>query len=242
MAGRNQRNDVRATSWVLRCACLMAGCFALLELGIALMEAQKAIGATTRAAEEVRAAAAGWRAYSDVQVAVLTSPKAQKAIEAGIEAAAVWNGTGRLFNKQVIPRIMDTLDSLNIASLSLDKLVRDTSNSLNKQVLPSAESTLISANDLIQTAAEEIKKNSEATLDVLEGARKVVEAPELLGSLAEMESSLTHIDMVAKHLEEASKELPSIARSVEEIAQTSSRWRGWILMSQVASAISRAIF
>ncbi|MFH1739485.1 MAG: hypothetical protein ABIH23_10805, partial [bacterium] len=86
---------MRATSWVLKCACLMAGCFSLLSLGMFMHEARKlaiesqqVVSRTQDVLEQVRLAAVGIREYSDEQVARLRDPKNQKALDATIQAGA----------------------------------------------------------------------------------------------------------------------------------------------------------
>ena len=56
---------------------------------------------------------------------------------------------------------------------------------------------------------------------------------------AERPQSFTH---VTAELERASQQMPEIARSINQIASTSSRYRRWILLSQIFSAVARAFF
>lgn len=71
------------------------------------------------------------RDYSRVQLARLRDRCNSKAIDAAIQAAAVFNATGRLINTQLIPRGMLTLDGLAESAASLNRMIQATHLSLN---------------------------------------------------------------------------------------------------------------
>ena len=69
--------------------------------------------------------------YARYQTQQLQDPRNQKALDAGIQALAVFNGTGRLINREVVPRAMEVLDNLSNATASLDRAIQATDRSVN---------------------------------------------------------------------------------------------------------------
>ena len=49
-----------------------------------------------------------------------------------------------------------------------------------------------------------------------------------------------NVSGITEELEKASQQMPEITKSVNQIASTSSRYRRWILLSQIFSAVARA--
>ena len=120
----------------LKALCLVAAVFVMVEAGRALRElrdlshsASAVIAEASGAAAELRKAATSVSEYARYQTDRLHDPRNEKALEAGIQALAVLNGTGRLINRQVIPRTMAVLDSLSNATASLDRAIQATDRS-----------------------------------------------------------------------------------------------------------------
>ncbi|MFH1741393.1 MAG: hypothetical protein ABIH23_20505 [bacterium] len=206
------------------------------------IESQQVVSRTQDVLEQIRLAAVGIREYSDEQVVRLRDPKNQKALDATIQAGAVWNGTGRLMNKEVLPRAMKVLDNLAASTESLDQFLRATDRELNGGVLPGAAVTiqeLATVAREVNTAAQGL---TEAVTASAEDIHRVLGDPAITASLTAIQGSAEHIEVATKHLEEAAAEIPEIMESVQEIAKTSSRFRVWVLLSQIGSTIGRVFF
>ncbi len=108
---------------ILKALCLLVGIFALVEAGLAFRDvarisraASVTVTEASGAAVELRKTAAAVAEYAQHQTRQLMDPRNQKALDAGIQALAVFNGTGRLINREVIPRAMEVLDNLSNAT------------------------------------------------------------------------------------------------------------------------------
>jgi len=91
----------------LKAFCLLAGVFALSAVGLSALRIEQETSGLVR---DARVTLAMVSDYSREQIARLRDPKQQKALDAGIQTMAVFNGTGRLINTQVLPRAMRVLD------------------------------------------------------------------------------------------------------------------------------------
>jgi hypothetical protein len=234
---------------ILKSLCLLAAVFAIAEAGLALRDVArltKAAAVTVTeaggAAAELRKTAAAVSEYAQRQTRQLMDPRNQKALDAGIQALAVFNGTGRLINREVIPRAMDVLDNLSNAAASLERAIQATDKSVNAALLPQSQ-------ELLETTSRAISA-SRSTLDAVSGqinqagsdVHAILADPALKSILAETYAIATHADGIAANVEESSKRMPLIAADVERIAATSSRYRKAILLSQILSALARAFF
>jgi len=182
------------------------------------------------------------RYYSREQLARLRDPRNSKAIDAAIQAAAVFNGTGRLINTQLIPRAIRTLDGLADSTASLNRMIEATNGSINAEIAPEAVRSLQSANSTmgqLSIALQDTRERANAGLDDI---HQLLSDPAWPASLNSIQSATENVSRVTAELEKASKEMPEIAQSVSQIASTSSRYRRWILLSQIFSAVARAFF
>lgn len=183
---------------------------------------------------EVRTAAHSVSNYTQVQIAALQSPKSQKAIQAGIEAAAALKGTIQLVNRQSIPRVNRTLDSLDSAITSLDRLTTDSNTAINQSLLPEAVNTLQSLQNSLQTV-------SETTETVGSDIHRITSDSSIPATLAELESTSRHVDEISNQLALAAQSAPTIMGSVDKIARTSAKYQKLLLLTQILAAIGRAI-
>jgi len=230
----------------LKCLCLLAAAFALVEAGLAFRNIGRASSAamTTvdNVAEEMEKTAAVVSEYARYQTQQLQDPRNRKALDAGIQALAVFNGTGRLINRQVIPRAMEVLDSLSNATASLDRAIQATDQSVNGDLLPESKRLLAGTTDAVASTRKSVDETTALILQAGNDIHTILSDPALKSILVETREIATHADGIASNLEEASKRMPLIAADVERIAATSSRYRKAILLSQILSALARAFF
>ncbi len=233
----------------LKCLCLIAAIFALVGAGLAFREigrvSQSATDAATEirgVAQELRKTAAAVSEYAQHQTQQLMDPRNQKALDAGIQAFAVFNGTGRLINREVIPRAMDVLDNLSNATASLDRAIQATDKSVNAELLPESKRVLTGATDAIAATKNSAEAATTQIVQAGNDIHSILSDPAIKSILAETTQIADHTDSVAANLEEASKQMPRIAADVERIAATSSRYRKAVLLSQILSALARAFF
>ncbi len=234
---------------ILKSLCLLAAVFALAEAGLAfrhVAELTKAAAVTVTeaggAAAELRKTAAAVSEYAQHQTKQLMDPRNQKALDAGIQALAVFNGTGRLFNREVIPRAMEVLDNLSNAAASLDRAVQATDKSVNAGLLPESRQLLSAASAAITATKSTVEATSNQVIQAGSDIHAILADPALKSILSEINAIATHADGIAANIEESSKQVPLIAADIERIAETSSRYRKAILLSQILSALARAFF
>jgi len=226
----------------LKIVALAAAAFALIELGLFFKDMCSLAKGASAIIDEAKGAVSELRNYSREQLARLHDPRNSKAIDAAIQTAAVFNGTGRLINTQLIPRAMKTLDALAESTASLNRVIRATDHSVNAEIAPEAVRSLQSANSTmgqLSIALQDTRERANAGLDDI---HQLLSDPAWAASLDSIQSATENVSRVAAELEKASKEMPEIAQSVNQIASTSSRYRRWILLSQIFSAVARAFF
>jgi prefoldin subunit 5 len=234
---------------ILKSLCLLAAIFALAEAGLASRDIAKLTKAAAvmvteavGAAIELRKTATAVSEYAQHQTKQLMDPRNQKALDAGIQAPAVFNGTGRLINREVIPRAMDVLDNLSNATASLDRAIQTTDKSVNADLLPESRRLLQTTSEAISVTKGTIDEASRQIAQTGSDIHAILADPALKSIVARIDAIATHADGITANIEESSKQMPLIAADIERIAATSSRYRKAILLSQIMSALARAFF
>jgi hypothetical protein len=166
----------------------------------------------------------------------------QKALDAGIQALAVFNGTGRLINREVIPRAMEVLDNLSNATASLDRAIQSTDKSVNAELLPESQRLLQATSEAISATKHTVDEASAQIAQAGNDIHAILADPALKSIIEQTNAIATHADGIAANAEESSKQMPLIAADVERISATTSRYRKAILLSQILSALARAFF
>ena len=178
----------------LKILLLAAAVFALAELGLFFRDMRSAAKETTATMAEAKAAVSELRDYSREQLTRLRDPRNSKAIDAAIQTAAVFNGTGRLINTQLIPRAMKTLDGLAESTESLNRMIQETNQSLNAEIAPEAVSGLENLNKSLQEASGRANAN-------LDDIHRLLSDPSLAQDQQEMMAILQHTDGFMRHAE-----------------------------------------
>jgi len=240
---------MKTITTILKSLCLLAATFALAEAGLAFREIAKvsrtASAAVTEAggaAAELRKASTAVSEYAQRQTKQLMDARNQKALDAGIQALAVFNGTGRLINREVIPRAMEVLDNLSNATASLDRAIQSTDKSVNAELLPESQRLLQTTSEAISATKHTVDEASGRIVQAGNDIHAILADPALKSIIEETNAIATHADGIAANIEESSKQMPLITADIERIAATSSRYRKAILLSQILSALARAFF
>jgi hypothetical protein len=234
---------------ILKSICLLAAIFALVEVGLAF----RGIAVVSRAAAvtvteaggataELRKTATAVSEYAQHQTKQLMDPRNQKALDAGLQALAVFNGTGRLINREVIPRVMEVLDNLSNSAASLDRAIQATDKSVNANLLPESRQLLSATSEAISATKSTVEATSNQILQAGSDIHAILADSALKSILTETNAIASDADGIAANIEESSKQMPLIAADLERIAATSSRYRKAILLSQILSALARAFF
>ena len=221
---------------------LAAAVFTVWELGLFFRDMRSTAREASATMAEAKAAVSDLRDYSREQLARLRDPRNSKAIDAAIQTAAVFNGTGRLINTQLIPRAMRTLDGLGESTATLNRLIEETDRSINAEVVPEAVSSLQSADEALKELSIALQGASGRTNASLDDIHSILSDPAWAASLDSIQSATENVSGITAELENASREMPEITKSVNQIATTSSRYRRWILLSQILSAVARTFF
>jgi hypothetical protein len=90
--------------------------------------------------------------YAQYKTKQLMDPRIQMVLGAGIQALAVFNGTGRFINREIIPRAMGVFDNLSNAAISLDKAIQSKGKFVNVQLLAEARQLLSTTSEAISAA------------------------------------------------------------------------------------------
>lgn len=154
--------------------------------------------------------------YITLQLSLLRSSREQKAIQAGLEAAAAAKGTILLVNKVVIPRVLTELDSLNQATQSLNTMVENTDLQVNSLLLPQATATIKQAESSLQAVQVE-------TQTIGGDIHTLVAGEDLKTALNSLTGASHELDLSMIHVEEAMQKMPTIAGHIETITGNSSK-------------------
>jgi hypothetical protein len=214
---------------------LAAGVFALAELGLFFRDMRSAAKETSATMAEAKAAVCELRDYSREQLARLRDPRNAKAIDAAIQTAAVFNGTGRLINTQLIPRAMKTLDGLAESTASLNRMFQSTDHSVNAEITPEVVRLLQSSDAALKELSTALRDASGRVNASFDDLHHLLSDPAWVASLDSIQSATENVSGITAELERASQQMPEITTSINQIASTSSRYRRWILLSQIFS-------
>jgi hypothetical protein len=241
-------NTVRSIAIVIL-ALTLAVCALILtrDAHCLLLKADSAATKVDGAVTQVERTAKLVADYAEKQKVILESPKNQKALEAGWQTAAVLNGTAKDINKVLMPRLRDTLDSLNGAVGSFNKgaqaitgLVMNTDRSLNEQLLPNLAETARALGVSIQAITGSIQEIAAKSTMSVDEIHELLVDPEWKAALASIAATTAHVDAIAGNLEVASRQAPAIAESVEKIAKTSSKYQKLLLLAELLATIAKA--
>jgi len=175
-------------------------------------------GITTlnQSATDLRSITGATQEYVNLQLGLLRSSREQKAIQAGIEAAAAAKGTILLINKAVVPRVMKELDSLNQVTQSLNILVTNTDLQVNSNLLPQSTATIKQVESTLQAVQEQ-------TTVIGADVHNLVAAPALSEALNSLGDAAHELDLSMIHVEEALSKAPAIASHIEKITGNSAK-------------------
>jgi hypothetical protein len=160
---------MKAINDTLKILLFAAAVFVLAELGLFFRDMRSAARETTATMAETKAAVSELRDYSREQHARLRDPRNSKAIDAAIQTAAVFNGTGQLINTALIPRAIKTLDGLAESTASLNRMIQATDHSVNAEIAPEAVRSLQSSDTALKelsTALQEPTSIGNALLNL----------------------------------------------------------------------------
>jgi hypothetical protein len=212
------------------------------ELGIllynAIKPAKEVAGNISKTVSEVNQMITDVHAYTSSQIKNLESQ--QRSINASIQAAAVFNGTGRLINKTTIPRVNKTLDSLTESLNSLNVMVKDTNIAVNTKLLPQMTETIKVYGVTAEKLNEAIFKISKETSLTIQEIRAIIASDEWKKILENISSVTEHMDGISENIEETTDKMPSMAALVEKMMKTTSKYQKALILSQIFSFILRA--
>jgi hypothetical protein len=223
-------------------AAMAALAWLLVDVRRALCGKNGAIPEIKATAFETRRAVIGLRSFADEQAQRLRDPRNSKAIDAGLQTMAVYNATGRVINKEILPRAMQVLEGLAESSASLNRMVQATDRSINEEIAPEAVRSIQSGDTALKELSTALREASGRANTSLDSVHALLADPAWKASLDSIRSTTDNISGITAEVKEASEQMPQIAKSMSQIAATSSRYRRWILLSQIFSALVRAFF
>ncbi len=184
---------------------LAVSVFAVVEVGLLVHSLRVSVTSllieTKATVAETRAAVSDLRLYADEQIVRLRDPRNSKAIDAAIQTAAVFNGTGRLINTQVIPRVMKTLDGLAESTASLDRMIQQTDRTVNAELAPEAIANLQSSNQALKDLSKILAEASVRANISLDDIHNILSNPAIAASQQNAQAILEHTNGAMQHAE-----------------------------------------
>jgi methyl-accepting chemotaxis protein len=224
----------------LKALALFAAVFALVELGLLFREATAVVRETKPLIAETDKRLDG--TFRNLN-AIL--------IQAGLVAARIEDlsrNMGDVASRQgkyweaLQAKTIASLDKLNASADALTALLANTDNGINGRLIPEAAESLDSIKALTKEATADLAETSDRANASLDDIHRLLSDPAWAGSLASIQNTTQHVSGISMELEAASRQIPEIAQSINKIASISSRYRRWILLSQIFSAVARTFF
>jgi hypothetical protein len=224
----------------LKAFVLFAAVFALAELGLLFREAAGFIRETKPLIAETDKRLDG--TFRNLNAILIQAGLVAARIEdlsRNMDGAATRQGK---YWDALQAKTIESLDRLNASADALTALLANTDNSINGKLIPNAADSLDSVEALTKEASTDLSEASDRMNASLDDIHRLLSDPAWTASLASIQDATNHVSGIAMELEEASRQMPEIARSVNKISSTTSRYRRWILLSQIFSAMARAFF
>jgi len=223
--------------------------------GVVAYRANAALKTADRTLAQTDRAANALADFAVFQTQQLQSERNQKAIEASLATAAIFNGTGRLINTKTIPEINKTIANINQSVELLNTFIARTDQNINADLLPAATVALNESAAAIKAFGLTAEKTSIAIEQLAnEGKITAQEARAFLNSeefksiwsnlnKVSLESAATSANITATtaQIAEASKQLPSVAADIKAFTATTSKFRKAILVAMILGALSPAL-
>jgi hypothetical protein len=224
----------------LKALALIAAVFALAELGVLFREAAGVMRETKPLIAETDKRLDG--TFRNLNAILIQAGLVAARIEdlsRNMDEVATQQGK---YWEALQAKTIESLDRLNASADALTALLANTDNSINAKLTPKAADSLDSVKALTREATTNLSEASDRANASLDDIHHLLSDPAWTGSLTSIHDTTKHVSGIAMELEEASRQMPEIARSVNKIASTSSRYRRWILLSQIFSAVARTLF
>ena len=180
--------------------------------------------------------------YVRTEKARLEDPKNEKALDAAIQVGAVFNASGRLLNREVLPRLWKEIDSLHTGTDALTAFVQHSDASLNQGLLPALTKTANRFGVTIDELDHAIKIASDQTgLSLREIQRRMADPrwDALMDSLVDtgkhVDGTAAQVEGTMANVNKASANLPDIAESLSKIARTTSKFSKAYWLSRIIS-------
>lgn len=187
-------------------------------------EVEGALQALREGAQRSATAATAVSEVAEAYSADLRSARSQKAVAAGLAAAASWQATARLVNTQLIPEAEGSLRELQ-------KLIRDQNQELTLTQGQGREA-IAALQSQVDGLGPEIGRLATSSAEVVGALQTPV------GNLSDSTAELTRI---LKNIEEASESAPGVAKSVDRILASGSKWQRPISIATLLIALLGAI-
>jgi hypothetical protein len=231
---------MKVVNETLKAFALFAAVFALAECGLLFREAVGFIRETKPLiAETDRRLDGTFRNLNAILIQAGLVAARIEDLSRNMDGAATRQGR---YWEALQEKTIESLDRLNASADALTLLLANTDNSINAKLVPNAADSLGSIEALTKEATTDLSEASDRANASLDDIHRLLADPAWAASLASIQETTEHVSGIAMELEEASRQMPEIARSVNEIASTSSRYRRWILLSQIFSAVARTFF
>jgi uncharacterized coiled-coil protein SlyX len=226
----------------LKCLLAMAGIFALVSAGVAIQEFRVTVAEMSSLVRETRTTVTKANVALDTSIAHLNDPKNQKSLDAAIQTAAVFNGTGRLINTVYLPKFGRVLDGLADTASNLNEAVRRTDVGVNSGLLPNANRLVVQSTSTMTESQKAVERLIQMMTQMSDDSHRLLTDPSIPASLTAIQASAENIQATTLQIAEASKAVPGIARNVEKISTTASKFRKWVLISQISTALVSAVW
>jgi hypothetical protein len=244
-------------SW-LTCLLLLALTALVVRVFVSAGRLESRVGETTSAAQSLVLEAQGFIASQRG-----LAEENRKSLEAAYQVGAVFNGTGRLINRSVLPRVMKNLDSsdlllatLNENAVTLNKTIANLDDRVNgregvmvaaiallRTIDGTAERLGVTANTLdrmLQEIGARVNLSLDAVYELMSSPQwhQALQNVTLTSSEAAKTSQL--ITATTEEIREAMRSAPGIAKNLEKISKETSRFAKISLITGILATLARA--
>lgn len=202
--------------------------------------------------QNLQATSNGFKDYWEGQKKWLESDRNQKAIQAGIEAAAVFKASGQFINTQVLPQLKRQLIASTDATNTLNSLIwqvkSDTSKAfgvVNNGTLPELTANLSQLQKLqqdlgvsqkeISTALTHLINTGATTPEIINRRLNDPKLDQLLEGAIEIERGAVAVE---GQLEGLAKNLNKATEPIAPMILTAQKWQPWMMRARLLGILA----
>lgn len=245
---------------ILKGVLLMAAVFAVTEVGLLVRDfrmdqrplqynaavtawnTRKASALLPKTIEEIHGTAKTVNTYTEEQAKVFNSKENRDMQVALRLSAATAIKILRQIDRKTLPEINATVAELRKPIGSLNALVLNTDESMNRGLVPKLDTAINEATATIKTLNNSIVEAGTGVNVALADIHTILADDSIAQSIDSMAQSAAHIEGMTASAKEAARELPGIAKDIRKVSDASGKASKWYWAVKIGVVIKDVFF